>query len=213
MRTRICMGAVIGVALLSGWIVALVFRGRSGRDGEMATRRPSLAGLRSTRMPDRDNAYMQLVRQRAGVVTALIGLADSTGCPEGFSSTRELAVMLLGDIRATEATPVLIKHIAFRPQRVRFDPSPLGEYPCAEALVKIGEPAVQELLRDYSETPRKGTLALHVLVTQMVEGDQEIGALRIRKALKDAVGGRKQYLEALLKLYEKTPFPGAYTWQ
>jgi hypothetical protein len=111
-------------------------------------------------------------------------------------------------MRAPEAVDILIQEINFSPPMVIEEPSPVSPYPCAEALVKIGDPAVRSLIERVKEKPSRDILTLHVHIIHTVEDSWEVGALKINKALKDSVGGRREYLQALLEVYNQHRFVG-----
>lgn len=65
-----------------------------------------------------------------------------------FRDRKLLAVMLLGDMRAASAVDVLLDNLTFHPPGlVSTELDRLAAYPCAGALVRIGEPSMDGILR------------------------------------------------------------------
>jgi len=108
-------------------------------------------------------AITETIRQeRAKIINDLIQVAatkdeatppDAHGFPQDgvWHDAKHLAILLLGDLRASEAVSVLMKNLCYRnPESTnmpRLEPKYSGfAYPAAKSLSKIGMPAVQPLL-------------------------------------------------------------------
>jgi hypothetical protein len=119
-----------------------------------------------------------------------------------------LAIMLLGELRATEAIPTLLDNLDFKNPRITSKTSRgslyLGDvYPAAEALRKIGAPAVDPLIdrlgayTDHSGGRRRCCFVLkHVLGNDMARARLQ---LAIERAPKDDV---KRNLSAALVYFD-----------
>jgi len=164
-----------------------------------------LQSLTASDARKRNEAARSLSTERSRLVSALITIAGKPKPAYQMYDERALSVMLLGEMRAIEAVDTLIRYIAFRPPGFTTEYSPSGEYPCVEALIKIGTPATAAFLGKVDSPPDKETLRLHVMVIQMVEG-WEAGELKIRHARRGSVGGRKDYLNALSAAYRVHQF-------
>ncbi|HUX01607.1 MAG: hypothetical protein WBD63_12315 [Phycisphaerae bacterium] len=119
-------------------------------------------GFREQSLEEREAVAQAIRQERANLVNDLIQLAatkseaptlDKDGFPqEGvWHDAKHLAILLLGDLRALEAVPVLMENIWYKNVESRELPSMIyrygGEaYPAAKSLSKIGMPAVQPLL-------------------------------------------------------------------
>lgn len=164
---------------------------------------PDLEALANPNIPARKEAFKQMDARRGDVVRSLIEIARTKKPSYTFYDPRELAIRLLGKLRAAEAVDVLIADIRFSPPMIVDAISFLQQYPCAEALVQIGDPAREALLRRVNQMPDQQDLKIYVLVLQLVERNWESGAFRIAIELRQATGGRKQYLEELLGEYHQ----------
>ena len=96
------------------------------------------------------------------------------------SDEKFLAVQLLGNLRAAKAVEVLLDNISFCPA-IRTELLPFETtFPCVGALVKIGKPSVEGMLKrldrqyDYD---KMGTLVLYGVVVKGVEGREAGKAL------------------------------------
>ena len=100
-----------------------------------------------------------------------------------------LAVLLLGEMRAAEAVDVLLDNLTFRPPRL-IEEAGLGAlYPCVEALIRIGQPSVEGILRRASRQygDREIMLLSHIVRRVMgredglgrFEGELELALKRV----------------------------------
>jgi HEAT repeat protein len=148
-----------GVVVMGLWVpVAL---SRSPRDKE--TPMPHIEGLISPSDPVRNHAVGAIRRERKAVVEGLIQLIDPENAKTFAMKTRCEAAFLLGEFRAPEAAPVLVKALPDDP----WDPVPdISHYhhPVEEALLKIGRPAAPALFDVVKSTDdparRRHSLAL-----------------------------------------------------
>jgi hypothetical protein len=153
------------------------------------------------------SALEQIRKRRAELIQSLLIIAKTKEVHYEFSDERAVAVRLLGEMRASEAVDTLINEITLKPPLViLFEDSPAEPYPCVKALIEIGDPAVRALLTRVKEKPSRDILILHVYIIYTVEGNWEAGALKIEKALKDSVSGRREYLQALMETYNQHRF-------
>lgn len=140
--------------------------------------------LRSENSKTRDQTVDAVLRNRKSVIEQLIPLIDPANAKNYSDETRSVAAYLLGELRATEAVPVLSRALADPPGRNIFPDISRYDTPVFHALVKIGRPAVPALIEHVktsdNETLRKNTLDVlyHVL------------------------GGKRRLLELLVKLSE-----------
>lgn len=137
-----------------------------------------LAGLEAEKLGDRERAAESIRQERAGLVKRLIELAGAKVEPLPSSSPRfvsypwhdskHLSILLLGDLRATEAIPVLLDNLEYKNPK-SIDGGYLdigGAYPAAEALSKIGMPAVEaivERLGDYDPKSNRSKICRWII--------------------------------------------------
>lgn len=112
--------------------------------------------LRSPAVEDRKRFAQVVIQERADTIAALLaeltawsGAEDATTLE--VDSTAHLAILLLGELRASEAAPILIRYIKVRDaafdSRVSEDKRPLdAHFPALRALIQIGEPSIPYLL-------------------------------------------------------------------
>ena len=116
---------------------------------------PDFNDLKTQDLKEREKSFEAIRNQQRNLIKELILLAEEKVAPLPSSDPRfvkypwhdskHLSILLLGDLRAVESVPVLLENLEYRNPRtkVRFEPlDPGGLYPVAEALSKIGMPAV-----------------------------------------------------------------------
>lgn len=114
-------------------------------------------------------------QQHSDNVKSLVRFVGQGGVDDTWEGPRHLAIRLLGDIRATEAIPVLSKRLTFMPTGVVETEMLPREYyyPCAVALVNIGAPCVGAMIDTISWNEDKTTRDLAAWVVMKVEGKEE----------------------------------------
>ena len=151
-----------------------------------------------------------LIQHRQAIQLALREVEMSVTRPElSFTESVRLEsyIALLGAYRAQEAAPLLVKNVARETVGLSYEVQPLRSLPSVGALVEIGGPSVQEILRRMKplgediEYP-ENDLHLFAYIIRKVDG-QEIGLLRLQLAAKDATGTHKLNLLNLTEIYEK----------
>ncbi len=122
-----------------------------------------VTGLKSDNMKQREKAAEAIRNERTEIIKQLIEFASENVEPLPSSDSRfieypwhdlkHLSILLLGDLRAIEAIPVLLDNLEYKNPRKRAVPELLnkdGWYPAVEALSKIGMPAVEPTIRKLS---------------------------------------------------------------
>lgn len=107
------------------------------------------AGIRSELLPERNAAAERILSNRQAVIKALIAIAEEeTTKAKSWTqgpSVLTTVLVLLGELRAEEAVPVLIANLSPHPgQEAKIDES--GYSPAVEALIRIGIPAAKQIL-------------------------------------------------------------------
>ncbi len=116
-------------------------------------------GLTSENIKDREQAAEDIRNDRSTLIKKLIQLAGEKVEPlpnEGFEiviypwhDSKHLSMLLLGDLHADEAVPVLLKNLEYKNPRSEFGGymGSGGWYPAAESLSKIGIKAVDPVIK------------------------------------------------------------------
>lgn len=130
----------------------------TGKDAGRADVLTNAEGLRSDDRTDREDVANAIRAARAQLIEHLIQLAEEPGQGVPIPGTQEvaypwheprhLAILLLGDLRASEAVVLLLENIEYKNPREMFGGllNKSGWYPAVETLSKIGMPAVGPLL-------------------------------------------------------------------
>ena len=182
-----CWSHIVLMALVAAWGLA----GEEARGSEQTDREQAVP-VAAPPVQSRAKGPQEIVKRQQEGVAALLAIA---GEPKGrmLDEAQTVAVRALGELRAVAACDFLIKHIEC------IAPSPPwedSEYPCAEALISIGLPAIDAILRNVGEELGRNRARLFAKVIRSVDG-QELGAQRVEIVARDARGGRKQNLGEL----------------
>jgi hypothetical protein len=138
---------------------------------------------------------------RKDLVQPLIKLAQTKGVND-FSTPKEIAIHLLGELRYWEVVGMLVEEIDYCPPNSGSFISTIFIFPCASALIKIGKPATEAILKKCEKEIKDKNLILYAWVISHVEGD-ELGKYRIELELKKTTDPqKKKNLEQLLKVYK-----------
>lgn len=122
---------------------------------------------------DREYAAHAIRSARTELIKRLLGIVEAAGQSQRKPSMQEpvehpwheskhLAIFLLGDLRASDAIPRLLENINYLNPRTIYVSEPLdigGWYPAAEALSKIGMPAVDPIVAALSQLDPKSKTA------------------------------------------------------
>ena len=187
---------VLVVAILATWPLCADERAES-RDSEIQRRYDTLLEqLTSRDVEARAHAWARLKPQRDLTVSVLQRIADPGGrpdlmrdlLPEVAQSLRRRAIEALGELRAVEAKDFLVGHMTVTlPPDAASEYSPFEDYPAAQAIVRVGEPAIQTMLfagvgRSHSDEQLK--LIAYVLWHYYAPQDeQDVGLFRIERLL------------------------------
>jgi PBS lyase HEAT-like repeat len=219
------MNGKVGVAMVSVMLISgpLAVVSRSAESAPAAVEaKPGMdlsEAMRSKDRAIRDKAYGLAANERSRIISALIESVRN-GDNE-WERTR--AMGLLGQYRAVEAVPVLIENLDCPPGMVSgAGYGPFEYYPAALAILKIGDPAVQEILLHTLAGPVSDrhlkVFAYVIWYHYSPVGEQEVGLFRLRRLLaeekrkvkesQDRYGGsgpsvRERNLARLVDLYEQ----------
>jgi len=140
------MRTIAITVLLSAALVGAAYAQTSGASTN------SIAGIRSESLPDRSAAAERILSDRQAVIKTLLAIAEEeTAKAKSWTqgpSVLNTVLMLLGELRADGAVPILIVNLSPRAgQEAKIDES--GYSPAAEALVRIGIPAAKQILVEF----------------------------------------------------------------
>ncbi len=162
----VVMLAVVSIGLTAVGVLSprhLQAGGGTGKDAGRADVLTNVQGLRSEDRTDREDVANAIRAARAQLIEDLIQLAKEPGQGVPIPGTQEvaypwheprhLAILLLGDLRASEAVPVLLENLGYKNAR-EISGGMLDKdawYPAIEALSKIGMPAVDPTVNKLSQ--------------------------------------------------------------
>jgi len=154
--------------------------------------------LKSTNEQEREKEAEAIREKQQQMIHQLIRLAEQNVQPVTSRTTEDseyirhhakhLAILLLGDIRATEAIPVLLDNLNYRNPNILVGGSymELGKlYVAAEALSKIGMPAVGPVIDKlgiYSEQEESHSICCWII--REILGPR-LGKVRIEMAIEE----------------------------
>ena len=128
-----------------------------------------IAGLTTNNRKEREKAAEDIRAQRADLIKQLLEFAGEKveqhpDNPEPFypwHDSKHLAILLLGDLRAVEAIPVLLENLEYENPRKLWSLVDIGGgHPAAEALSKIGMPAVGPTINKLGAYPPEARVNL-----------------------------------------------------
>ena len=110
---------------------------------------------------------LELKQQRIRLVKGLMAIVADEKAERGI---RFRAVVILGEIRASEAAGTLVAHIdRILPDRI-LEKTIETLFPCVPALIKIGKPGAREALKELRKPMKKIRRLALVTVLHRVEG-------------------------------------------
>lgn len=128
----------------------------SGPKSKQMVQQPFVASLKSDNLKYREKGFQAIRKERTELIRQLVELAAEKvePLPSGdprfmeypWRDSKHLAILLLGELRATEGVAVLLDNIEYKNPKSIIVSEYLdkgGWYPAAEALSKIGVPAVE----------------------------------------------------------------------
>ena len=124
----------------------------------------------------------KVLTERTALVRGLLEIVREPGPPPDVFDRRQMAISLLGKLRAKEASPLLAEQITLRfPMIVTEDMGEASGYPCAVALMEIGSRSLSAVIEQLkvSTDPKRTALLLWVL--RLVDG-RDVGTVRLQAA-------------------------------
>ncbi len=141
--------------------------------------------LEALTSPGRDvrlDARFRIREERRSTVKGLMEIAgaqdvggDEEAQDQRYLNSKHLAIVLLGELRAQEAVPLLWKNLTYR-VKVRYggtEAHSIGrKYPAAGSLAKIGKPASEYVASRLLVTEDPLRQEISVWVLRQVEGEE-----------------------------------------
>ena len=193
--------ALLMVGVVAGLCMFFVLLARA----EEKTTMPPKTDLTQVTPEERDEVTNRLAHERHQLIGDLMNQLDALR--KGDAKGKEHIIYLLGTYGATEAVKLLTDMIDFKATivdpRVRI--GRWGLYPAQEALVKIGKPAANEVLRRIASEADPTRRKLMCIVIEAVEGEK-VGRLRLTWLLEEEKDpARRTNLEEALKMVPLKP--------
>lgn len=220
--------AVRGLIVSSLLLGSLCVGGCRGGQPDKATKQRDavvqqldLLKARLTYLPDetgsaRGTAHVRIPAQRAATIRSLIAIVRNKKPDRKYLWYRgphHRAIALLGELRATEAIPCLLKELMYAPEGVEGDETLPSEYyyVAAPALVKIGSPAINRLVLEIrnSKDIKRRNLAAWIIME--IDGKQQ-ALHRFTILIKKGGGAKANYSTAKKHLETRKPFFESPTW-
>lgn len=172
--------------------------------------------LLSQNLRERQQGRREISQERAELVSQLSAIIDD---PQNHLYRRdavESAMTLLGELRAPEAVDVLVSHIGFphvpHPEAgelacLEVDGGVFGKtigqlLPAVPALIRIGEPSVEAVIKRLSTTDNVLEIEACRAVLKKLDQSASLRA-RLQKALKHAAPAKQEQLKDTLQMLDE----------
>jgi hypothetical protein len=164
-----------------------------------------MAQLLSKNPLNRQAAADNVMKQRQETIRDLISITEKKDVDKTFGGPYHRAIILLGDLRATEAVGVLSANLTYLPGGCVIIDEVMetqAYYPCAFALTRIGEPAIPAMIGRITQgsTPLERELAAWVVME--IEGKDQ-AAYRFASLGKTDMPGRNKDMLATAERFVK----------
>ena len=127
----------------------------------------------------------RVLSNRSQTIKELIALIEPSKAAQHSERTRAAAAFLLGELRASEAAPILAKALANESYSGgRLDTDPF-DWPVSTALIKIGRPSIPALIENLETSDDRIVMHKSIDVVYIV------------------LGGERRFLELLGKLEKR----------
>jgi hypothetical protein len=171
--------------------------------------REVIASVRAGTVNSFDPVATDYHNERISFGNELLAIFKDTHSSQG---TKGAAAYYLGEIRFSEASDELATNIALEITQLLEDHMALLEghlegHLAAQALIKIGTPAIPPLIRNLANSDDKVVRGWSMLVLCRIEDDKDVVHLRLQKALAAEKDPQKQArLQAASKMLNETSF-------
>lgn len=166
--------------------------------------------IRSEIEEDRVSAQHLVLNNRKDMIKYLVSVLDSPLRPheEFYTSTtsRNIAIFLLGELRAKEAVTDLVKWLTPKPgQGLTIDFEPMYS-PAGYALVKIGLPSVPPLLELVKSAPTPALREELLKIIVSILGEENTKILIVGALTKEISATKRDNLKAAMDLLTDPKF-------
>ena len=173
----------------------------------------------------RADAWARVVQDSRTTISVLQRIADGGAFPSDKDDLQWKAIETLAELRARQARQLVVARLCARHPSIRFSAlSPFTYYPAAQAIVEIGEPAIQELFGALGVGQRRSNEELKLIAYVFwhyytPQEEQEVGLYRLKHRLKQmqtrraesakltgraiAPSLREENLARLIEIYQK----------
>jgi hypothetical protein len=209
---------VLSVALMTAGTLSARFLDRATKPQEDARGQDILRHVDDLgRMDLREDAAKAILATHAKLIERLIEVAarpgqaiHTAGMPEPaypWHEPKHLAILLLGDLRASAAVPTLLENLTYmNPRDLHHGMlDRIGQYPAVESLSKIGMPAVDPTLEKLSTVdPKSRSAELCCWIVREILG-VKLARARVQIAIEETRDATaKENLKAALPFF-RTP--------
>jgi HEAT repeat protein len=167
-------------------------------DTEIAERsnKEGLGNLKTMKLEDQMTLIEKLSKEKSDLQSVLISQLEPTAPKEAIFNV----AYLLGLYRMEKSVGSLSKFISLKNDTLLSDrESAWGQYPVAEALIKIGHPSIVPMIENLETSDDELVRKLSVQVILYVE-DPEVTKFIIERAIKKQTDEKKQHrLQSALK--------------
>lgn len=185
------------VAMLAG-IVAFIL-------GGVLTVEDRIAQLRSDDPKIREEAVREILRTRQEMIADIENVVRDFKGDDARESTVKVAITLLGKLRSIESLPLLVDSLTFFSPETKSIRNPDSYFPCINALIEIGYPAVDPLLKKVKESDDEDAMRCAAFTLKRMLG-KTVAALCIQSHAERQLDVRKRArLFALQKYLDKWP--------
>lgn len=150
--------------------------------------------------PFRDGQPVRNHEAYNALVSDLIAVVAEERERHELHDRKEIAIQLLGELRAVGAVDLLLDNIDLKLPGYILEANPLEIYPCTAALVQIGQPSVNALMRRLDRPQSERRRRLYRVVVEGVAGAGG-GRLQLEAELLRAQA-RQANLQAMLRVFE-----------
>ncbi len=187
--------------------ISFVAKPISDAQGQQKSEPNVIDKLKSPVLETRKSSAKIIQGSRAKIIRELLSVASEVQKTDDWWSTKELAIDALGQHRAVEAVPFLVRHITYFPQGIMVNLEQIN-YPCAGALASVGTAAYQEIWLRFRSKMDDLEIKLFVYVIRRIDGEV-VGEARIAhfRKLADSIGTAdgevaRKNLDRLLEHYK-----------
>jgi hypothetical protein len=205
------LGTVSGVAALT------IFAGDNPMPSNVVdqTRKEAVRLLLSESLDEPERGKQLILEERRELISQLSAIVSDPQNHVRHSYSVEQAMSVLGELRAPEATKVLVTYIGFphvpHPEAGEYPGPPFSGgqlnktieqlLPAVPALIKIGEPCVDEVIKKLSTTDNLLEIKACQTVLKKLNQPPSVRA-RLERAIEGAAPRKREQLKKTLEMLD-----------